>query len=414
MATIYEEGGGRRVIQFVGPDKKRRKIRLGKVSQREAESMDWLIKKILESRFTGDPLDVTAAKKLGEMGDGLHARFAAAGLCEPRQPAAPQDVPTLGRFLNRYNDGLRAVKSPRTIINNRASITLLVDFFGADTPLADITPGDADTWAVHLRSRTVRGKQGYAPATIGRAVKRAKQFFRAAVRHRLIEVNPFADLETPSQRNDARRFIITRDAAAKVLAACPDAEWRLIFALSRFGGLRCPSETLALKWADVDWLAGTFTVRSSKTGDRVVPIFADLRPYLEAAFDPEAVYVIQRYRDSSANLRTQLNRILKRACLKVWPRLFHNLRATRQTELTEDFPSHVVCKWLGNSEDVARAHYLQVTDDHIRRAAGNAGGTGGGSSKSGAKSGALCAVLCDSVRGTNCRKHRGSGTGFTK
>jgi hypothetical protein len=36
----------------------------------------------------------------------------------------------------------------------------------------------------------------------------------------------------------------------KVLEACPNAEWRLIFALSRFGGLRCPSEHLVLTWAD--------------------------------------------------------------------------------------------------------------------------------------------------------------------
>jgi hypothetical protein len=30
--------------------------------------------------------------------------------------------------------------------------------------------------------------------------------------------------------------------------------------------------------------------------------------------------------------------------------------------------SHVVCKWIGNSQDVARKHYLQVTDEHFSRA----------------------------------------------
>src|SRR5262249_43277100 len=52
-----------------------------------------------------------------------------------------------------------------------------------------------------------------------------------------------------------------------------------------------------------------------------------------------------------------------------WPKLFHNLRATRQTELAETWPEHVVCAWIGNSRDVARKHYLQVTDDHFDRAA---------------------------------------------
>jgi hypothetical protein len=48
--------------------------------------------------------------------------------------------------------------------------------------------------------------------------------------------------------------------------------------------------------------------------------------------------------------------------------MFHNLRSTRQTELTEQFPSHVVCDWLGNSEDIAQKHYLQTTDQHFQRA----------------------------------------------
>ena len=48
-----------------------------------------------------------------------------------------------------------------------------------------------------------------------------------------------------------------------------------------------------------------------------------------------------------------------------WPRVFHNLRASRQTELENVFPTHVVCEWLGNTESVAREHYLRVTEDHF-------------------------------------------------
>src|SRR5436190_12956284 len=33
------------------------------------------------------------------------------------------------------------------------------------------------------------------------------------------------------------------------------------------------------------------------------------------------------------------------------------------------YPAHVVCAWIGNSEQVARKHYLQVTDEHFARAA---------------------------------------------
>jgi hypothetical protein len=51
-----------------------------------------------------------------------------------------------------------------------------------------------------------------------------------------------------------------------------------------------------------------------------------------------------------------------------WPKLFHNLRASAQTDLAQRFPLHVVCAWIGNTAAIARDHYLQVTDDHFRAA----------------------------------------------
>ncbi len=85
---------------------------------------------------------------------------------------------------------------------------------------------------------------------------------------------------------------------------------------------------------------------------------------------PGTLHVITRYRSTNSNLRTQLQRIIRRAGLTPWPRLFHNLRATRQTELAELFPGHVVCAWIGNTERVAQNHYLQVTDEHFAVAGG--------------------------------------------
>ena len=77
---------------------------------------------------------------------------------------------------------------------------------------------------------------------------------------------------------------------------------------------------------------------------------------LEAAFDaanPGTLFVITRYRNGDQNLRTELLRIIRRAGLEPWERAFHNLRASRQTELAATFPIHVVCAWIGNSEKVA-------------------------------------------------------------
>ena len=50
---------------------------------------------------------------------------------------------------------------------------------------------------------------------------------------------------------------------------------------------------------------------------------------------------------------------------------FSAARASRETELANEFPIHVVCEWIGNSMDVARRHYLQVTEEHFQKATSN-------------------------------------------
>ena len=112
-----------------------------------------------------------------------------------------------------------------------------------------------------------------------------------------------------------------------------------------------------------------------------MPLFAELRPILTEAFDraPDgAVYVVDGNHRKAANtpsgwrncnLRTQFERIVKRAGLQPWPRLFHSMRASRETELAKDYPIHVVTAWLGNTPRIALKHYLQVTDADFERAA---------------------------------------------
>ena len=196
-------------------------------------------------------------------------------------------------------------------------------------------------------------KERYADGTTGRAVKRAKQFFRTAVRSKLIPSNPFDDVKPPSMVNESRKQFIYRVTIDRVIQACPDTEWRLIVAQSRYGGIRCPSELLPLTWNDVNWERNRFFVPSPKTehheggAGRWVPIFAELRPHLEDAFEqaePGTVYLINHYRDANQNLWTQLQRICKRAGVEPWGKPFHNLRASRETELATEYPLHVVCK----------------------------------------------------------------------
>lgn len=131
------------------------------------------------------------------------------------------------------------------------------------------------------------------------------------------------------------------------------------------------------------WVSSPKTEHHEGHEGRWVPIFPELRPYVEKAFEDAAdgaVHVIARYRNPDKNFRTRFLKIIKRAGLTPWPKPFHNLRASRETELAATYPFHVVCAWIGNSATIAQKHYLQVTEDYFDRA--------GGGAKSGALEGA--------------------------
>jgi hypothetical protein len=145
--------------------------------------------------------------------------------------------------------------------------------------------------------------------------------------------------------------------------------------------VRAPSEIVGLKWENIDWANNRFLVLSPKTEhyegkkDRVVPIFGELKPFLEEQFDlavPGYEFVIVDHRCTNVNLRKMLLRIIERAGLVAWPKLYHNLRASRATELVRDHPAHVVAAFLGHSVRIAAEHYLQVTEDDYAKAAQNA------------------------------------------
>jgi integrase len=335
------------------------------MSMKQAKTFNVFLENLCAAARGAKVIENATADWLAELDDTMHARLAKLGIVKPRERINA----TLDRLLTAFFETL-AVK-PGTATTYKQTRTSLEDHFGGEKPLSDITPLECDRWRQVMRDAKL------AEATISKRVKTARQIFRQGVRWKMLAENPFADVKAGNQTNKARMHFVSHGVAQQVLDACPDVQWKLLFALSRYGGLRCPSEHLMLKWSHVDWEKNRLLVHSPKTEHhngadrRFVPLFPELRPYLLDAFsqaEEGAEHVITRCRDSKTNHRTQMERFIKRAGVKPWPKLFHNLRSTRQTELTEKFPSHVVCAWLGNSRAVAQDHYLQVTDAHFAQA----------------------------------------------
>jgi integrase len=367
MASIATEPNGRRRILFIDGDGSRKTIRLGKVSQRSAEVVKVKVEDLVGAKLGGGAPSDETSRWIANLDDDLHDKLSRVGLVKPR------GVATIGVFTREYIDG-RADLKHYSRVNMNAARRYLLEVFDEKKPLRSFTEGDAEDW------KQAMIRKGRAENTIRKASGRIRQFFNAAKRRVLVSSNPFDILPASVQAVHERFHFVSREDAASVLEACPDTEWQVIFTLCRYGGLRCPSEVRMLRWSDIDWERGRIRVPSPKTerhegkASRTIPLFPELRPVLLAAFDAAedgAEYVVTRYRDAGVNLRTQLCRIIRKAGLEPWGKLFQNLRSTRETELAETYPMHVVTKWIGNSEPIAARHYLQLTDEHFTRASGD-------------------------------------------
>ena len=108
---------------------------------------------------------------------------------------------------------------------------VMMEHFGTDRELDSITAGDAEEFRLFLHGK------GLAEGTIRRRCGRAKQFLAAAVDKEILHRNPFARIRCGAVVNRERFHFVSAGEIQAVLAACPDAEWRAIFALARYAGV---------------------------------------------------------------------------------------------------------------------------------------------------------------------------------
>jgi integrase len=212
--------------------------------------------------------------------------------------------------------------------------------------------------------------------TIRKRCACARQFFEQAVRLNLVRSNPFKSKRIPTSLPKAKqKAFISAEAGQAIIHQLPDAEWKLLFSLARWGGMRIPSEPTRLKWSDIDWERGRVVIHSPKTEHheghetRIIPLFPELKPLLSemrSRAPKNQVYVLPMLqRVTGTALRKPVIKAIEAAGFEVWEKLFVSLRATRDTELRERFPVHVVEAWLGHEDRVAKRNYTQVTEEHF-------------------------------------------------
>jgi len=270
-------------------------------------------------------LDADTSQWLADLPDAMHAKLSGVGLVPERHSTV------LGPWLEKYMANRTGLK-PESKRKLGQTTAKLMKHFPADTPLRSMTPDQAADW------RTWLVGSGLSEAAVKTHCGNVKTIFNDAGPRGLVGKSPFEHLKSGTTASQETRYV-TPDEIDKVSEACPDHEWKVLFGLATYAGLRVPSETHLLTWPDVDFDRGRLNVPSPKTEhftgheQRDVPITPKLMTILQAAFDaaPEKQERLVTIQGKSAVTR-KVRAILKRAGVAEWPRLWQTLRSSCEKE----------------------------------------------------------------------------------
>ncbi len=381
MATVSTNAKThRKRLIFKMPHGGRQAIHLGNIRKQIAREIGEHVDHLVRCIQTGEePKRRTVEWVVGIQADWpeLAARLTTLGLLN--NGARADEV--FADFVDEYILSRKDVK-PGTTKVWKQTATKIRAFFERRT-LKNLTKKDGKDFDRWLKTPKALGGAGHKASAAGKHLSFARGFLNEAVDAEIIAANPFRKVKADRTIDKSRQRFVAAETIEKVISLAPDAEMRAIIALSRWGGLRTPSEPFALQWRHIDWERRRINVQAPKTEKvgkptREIPLFPELVPYLldlqETADDvsPDAFIIARRRLTTDANIRRRMMHLVAKAGFETWPKIFHNLRASRQTELEERFPRKTVCEWMGNSEDIADRHYLQVMDSHFDDASSGA------------------------------------------
>ena len=287
----------------------------------------------------------------------------------------------------------------------KLAVEKLVDFFGAECKIVDITPTDIKHYQDSLYNN-------YSEAYASRLCGRAQEICRFGIKGKMLDTelfeSTFADLKIGEMHNDERKEEVTLEMYDKIVSVCVNTELRFAFFLARFLAFRCPSECNSWKWSYLDFAnrkVKVMDVKRKKT--RILPMFEFLYPFFEellhyhqckrflADIKTRSIPLVWKSEEMVALLREkgtiyiedmvkrfdkgkdfifseafrsrksrgkQIPQLLKKAKVRL-PKPFVNCRGTREGEWVRGYDIYVACKWTGNSVKVAAKHYLSVSKE---------------------------------------------------
>lgn len=263
----------------------------------------------------------------------------------------------------------------------------LIDFFGADRPLADISPQDVEAFMRHQRS------EGLAASTISNHVNYLHAIYSYAVKRGLAPSNPvaFADkIRIPHTSPDIK--FLTVEEVEALLRVIPDDDLgptdRVLYLAATYTGLR-QGELRALRWKDIDWQAGVIRVRrnftrgeegtpKSRRSSRAVPMDDRLATALAQhqqqtlfAGDDDRVFCHPHtgHPYDASKIRKRFYEAMKTAgmacrCGRANGITFHSFRHTFGTRMAAaGAPMRAIQEWMGHRDIQTTQIYADYSPD---------------------------------------------------
>lgn len=377
MAGLNKDRNGYR-IRFYDKNGDRQQVRLPGLNKAKANSVCAHITELNAAHIAGLPVSPATLVWLSKVGEIIHQKLVAVGLCDSREAEKRTLAETIDYHITRGRTKTGNPVSAGTIRKWKVARGHLVQYF-EQTPIGQIRVEDAEVFREWLGAKTLKSGRPFKENNIRTVIASAKMFFNAAMRRNWVTENPFAFEIAAIEALKDRSFYVSRDVSQQIFNACPDAQWRLMFALWRLTGLR-KMEVFDLRWEHVLWDQRLMVVPCAKTAhhigasERLVPI-VEILQHLKAVSEvasegvPE---VISRYSKPLTNLDKPFKQIVLKAGVPLWPKPFQNLRASCETDWLdwvgpngERNSSHVVASWVGHSIKVQNKHYAQVDHHHF-------------------------------------------------
>jgi integrase len=333
--------------------------------------------------------DVREASDRNKIGETFARKIVERGVTDIYERANLESLER--QKIREWCESWLQTKSVKTEKSTHARYQRIIDrfleFIGKDKANRDLRAlPDDDVERFHTREAKELSR-----ATADLSLKVLRVCFGAAVKKRLLAINPAASVETIGSNGDSKRRAFTLSEIKRILKACgDDVEWRGLVLFGLYLGQRL-GDLAKLTWRAVNLETGEIAFTARKTGRRIVlPLVQPLSDYLaglSAGDNPDAfIFPTAASATRTGTLSNRFRDILVDAGL-VEPRSheatgkgrsrsreaseisFHSLRHSAVTMLKAAGVSDVLAREIVGHESAAVSRqYTHLTTDDLRSA----------------------------------------------